>query len=327
LDDVLAGPTVDAFIVVHRGRIVYERYPHMRPQDKHVYWSVSKSFVGAIVAMLEDEGRVDSRAPIEKYIGELAPTAWAGTPVIDILDMASGMSGLEVDDRPAAYTDPASVYYQFEARLGLHAKAAGPETDAYAYVAGLKRLKPSGRVKEYSSVNTFVLSWLIEKVTGKPYPEVVSERIWRRIGAEADAGMVVDRATGTPWSHGGMFSTLRDLARFGLLYTPSWRTVSREPVISAAHLRKIQTGGRPELLDNRKKEYSDKPVYSGEYVSTYQWDFVWPDGDFLKLGFQGQGLYVSPLRNLVMACFSSGRGLACTSSHFRALAESGVFGK
>ena len=40
--------------------------------------------------------------------------------------------------------------------------------------------------------------------------------------------------------------------------------------------------------------------------NTYQWDFVMPDGDFFKAGHCGQGLYISPERDVVVAFFGSG---------------------
>ncbi len=324
LDDYLLQSPVDAVVVVHKGRIVYERYPHMRIRDRHLYWSVSKSFLGTIVGILEDDGRIEVRAPIERYIDELSTSEWKGTPVIDILDMASGMSGREADV-PNPYSDPSTLHYQFEQRIGNWGTATGSTSDIYDFVAGLKRLKPSGQVFEYASVNSFVIGWLIEEVTGKPYPEVLSERIWQRIGAEADAGIVIDRESGASWSYGGVISTLRDLARYGLLFTPSWEVVSSEAVISAAHLTKIQTGGRPELLKNRAQEYPDQPAEWCTNASTYQWACIWPDGDFFKGGFLGQGLYISPSRDLVIAIFSTGSS-SNNRTYCRALATSENFG-
>ena len=121
-------------------------------------------------------------------------------------------------------------------------------------------------------------------------------------------------------------STLRDLARYGLIFTPSHAVVNREPLVSAAYLKKVRTGGRAALLAARTTEHPGKPPYSGGYVATYQWDFVWPDGDFWKSGFQGQGLYISPARDLVIAGFSSGQP-APGALYYRALATSGAFGK
>ena len=68
LDEWIADGTVDGYLVLHRGKIVFEQYPRMRPFDKHHWWSVRKGMVGTVVAMLEDEGKVDARRSIDTYM-------------------------------------------------------------------------------------------------------------------------------------------------------------------------------------------------------------------------------------------------------------------
>jgi CubicO group peptidase (beta-lactamase class C family) len=303
LDKWIADGTVDGFLVLHRGKIVFEQYPRMRPFDKHHWWSARKGVVGTVIAILEDEGKVDVHRGIENYIPELKRTAWAGVPVIDILDMASGTSGVEVDD-PDALTGEASRYYQYEASVGNRPRTAKTVESTYEYVASLPRRRPNGEANEYTTVNTFVLTWLAEKVTGKPFAEVVSEKIWRPMGAESDAVMMVSSVGASSTIN----STLRDMGRFGLLFTPSWRTVSEKQLVSDGYLKKIQHGGRPEIFAKAgagktlMKLLADDPPRH----NTYQWDFVMPDGDFFKAGHCGQGLYISPSRDTVVAFFGSG---------------------
>jgi CubicO group peptidase (beta-lactamase class C family) len=280
---------------------VFERYPRMQPFEKHLLWSVGKTIPSTLIAMLEDEGRIDVQEPVERYLGELASSDWHGTPVIDILDMASGMGGLESDD-PGAYTDPATLFYGYESSLGMLRPVPHAQGSTYDYIAALPRLKPSGEVFEYTSVNTFVLGWIVERLEGRPYAEVVTERIWRKIGAESDAQIIVSKH-GAAATHGGMSMRMRDLIRWGLLFTPSWPVVTREPLISERYLAKIQTGGDP---DRFRRKLSAERIASTPEVdlprhNTYQWDAVMHDGDFFKAGFRGQGLYVSPSRDLVVA--------------------------
>ena len=185
--------------------------------------------------------------------------------------------------------------------------------------------RPPGQRFEYLSVNTFMWSWLVERVTGRPYGEVLADRVWGRIGAEQDALLVVAPSTGAPASHGGISGTLRDLARYGLIYTPSWATVASSPVLPDGYTERVQAGGRPGLLE-RAAEGSKALATDGVEPArhaTYQWDAVWADGDFFKAGFRGQGLYVSPAKDLVVAFFSA-EGQS-QKSFARALARSGLF--
>jgi CubicO group peptidase (beta-lactamase class C family) len=127
-------------------------------------------------------------------------------------------------------------------------------------------------------------------------------------------------------SHGGVSSTLRDLARYGLLYTPSRPAVSRTPVISGAALHAIQTDGRPELLAHSagaqdwSKLQGERPRHNAN-----QWDMVMADGDFFKAGFCGQGLWVSPSRNLVVAYFGHAEAADAAVTYARAIALAGLF--
>jgi CubicO group peptidase (beta-lactamase class C family) len=158
-----------------------------------------------------------------------------------------------------------------------------------------------------------------------PYADLVQREIWGHLGAEADASMTVS-PQGTPASHGGMSSTLRDLARYGLLFTPSWRMVSQTRVVSALYLSTIQRGGRPELFDTGKSG-REAIALLGErpHHHAYQWDLVMEDGDFFKAGYHGQGLWISPTRDLVIAYFGHGPSAAAAAKLARAIVLSGLF--
>mmetsp|Transcript_3853 Transcript_3853/g.12477 ORF Transcript_3853/g.12477 Transcript_3853/m.12477 type:complete len:168 (-) Transcript_3853:34-537(-) len=143
-----------------------------------------------------------------------------------------------------------------------------------------------------------VLAWLVERVTGRSFADVLSEEIWGEMGAEAD-GLVTVNSRGIAAVHGGIISTLRDLARFGLLFTPSSGAVCPRAVVSPACLRKIRECGRPELMDE------DEEREPGLRHSTYQWDQVWEDGCFFKSGFGNQGLLVHPDADACVAFFGT----------------------
>jgi CubicO group peptidase (beta-lactamase class C family) len=168
------------------------------------------------------------------------------------------------------------------------------EGDTYGFIASLDKKSGPGRIWEYVSVNTMVLAWLVEEVTGKKFHEVLSETIWSRMGAEADA-LVTVNSRGYGAVHGGIVATLRDVARFGLLFTEG----RGRGVVSKSYLEKILVGGRPELLEAAGRAAADVRH------ATYQWDRVYKDGSFFKGGFGGQGLYVWPEKDVVLAFFGT----------------------
>jgi hypothetical protein len=92
-----------------------------------------------------------------------------------------------------------------------------------------------------------------------------------------------------------LFATLRDVARFGLLFTPSYEVVSEQKIISSRYLDLILHGGRPELLANSR--FGSAP--EGVKHNVYQWDLVFDNNDFYKGGWAGQGLLINSDRDYV----------------------------
>ncbi len=325
LDDYVNNSTVNGAVVLHKGQIVYESYPRMLQEDKHLYMSVSKGFASTLVAILEDRELVDVTKSIDSYLPSLAGSGWEGVPVIDILDMASGIGCLEGEE--GAYDNPDRCYYQFEASLGWLGATEATMDSTFEYLASLDAHRPSGEAFEYTSPDTFILGWLVEEISGKTLTDLLSEEIWQAMGAESD-GIIAAPKRGVPMIHGGISSTLRDMARFGLLFTPSGRT-GVNPVISRSYLMKIRKGGRPAIFNADRDELVPRKI-DGEPPrhNTYQWDFVMEDGDFFKGGYGGQGLYISPSRDLVVAFFGTfdkNRNGHEMTRIARQLAKSGLF--
>ena len=163
--------------------------------------------------------------------------------------------------------------------------------------------RPPGEAFEYTSVNTEVLCWLVEVVAKERYQDFVEREIWKKAGTAFD-GYLVTSPLGHAFSAGGFTSTLRDLARFGLLFTPSGRG-GPAPVVSDKYLAKIQYGGRPAITAGIEEEWRHALGRDSLRHSTYQWNIVTVNGDFYKEGTSGQGLLVSPDKDLVIAWFGT----------------------
>ena len=102
-------------------------------------------------------------------------------------------------------------------------------------------------------------------------------------------------------THGGFLSKIRDLARFGLLFTPSQSKVTTEPIISQEHVDFLLTQGNPELIKNAGLDYL---INSGVKYNLYQWDAIHRNGTLYKGGWAGQGLIINPNWDVV-AVFTS----------------------
>jgi len=283
-------------VVVHRGKVVFEHYARMEPYEKPIMWSVSKVLVSSIVSILEERGLVDIDLPIETYIPEMSNSAYAGTTVRNLLDMASGI------ECPEEYYDRSSCFNILMQAMGETWWDSKSTDNPYTYLAGLKaeRYAGQGTSFDYGSVNTDILGWMVEKITGMPFQDALSREIWTQIGMESDAAYVAPRF-GVPHWDGGFLARMRDMARFGLLFTPSYTVVSDTRIISEQHIETLLNGGRPELLANARYPGWKKWTHEADQVkhNVYQWDLVWNNGDIYKGGWAGQGLLVNPLRDLV----------------------------
>ena len=106
-----------AFIVVHKGQVVYETYPGMNPWDSHVWMSASKPLPGLVIELLIDEGKIDQDKTIGEHMPEFRDTGWANIKVVDVFDMTPGMNSEENDETRA---DPESIATRlFLAEFGI----------------------------------------------------------------------------------------------------------------------------------------------------------------------------------------------------------------
>jgi len=280
---------IASFIVIHKGNIVYEKYFSMFPEDQHSLQSITKVITSTLITSLINEKKINSNLPIETYIPDLKDTQWQGISVKDILNMRSGMDSKSIDFESGPFTNPQHKNYQLESALGILPKAANTPVSVYEFIKGLKRDKAPGLDAEYSNINTFVLGWLAEKVTGQRYVDLVSERVWKPMGASSN-GYVCLSANGIPWHHGGLSATLRDLARFGMLYTKSDILKRKESMVSFSQLK--------EIFDAKPIENPIAP-----FKWAYQWDLA-SDGILMKGGFGGQALYIHPEKDIVIAYYN-----------------------
>ena len=206
----------DGFLVMHRGAIVYERYfGSMTPRSLHLSQSVAKSIVGMACGIFIESGLLDPTQLISHYLPELAQTGWAGATLQHVLDMTTGVKFDET------YTDPHSEMGQLDVASGWKPIPPGSDpklkwpTHIWEQILGLREnMRPHGAAFEYRSIETDVLAFAMERVTGKRLPQIISEELWQKLGMEESGCFTVDRA-GYAIADGGFNATLRDYGRFG----------------------------------------------------------------------------------------------------------------
>jgi CubicO group peptidase (beta-lactamase class C family) len=274
LREFVNSTETDIVAFIRDGAIVTDLYANGWSADvRHQPWSVTKSFISAVVGIAVGEGKVRSvEDPIERYIPELAGTAWEGTTIRNLLEMESGVHWDEGTPVLAVNTQ---VQQWIQAAVDLYTNGAAGQ-GRNEFLKSLPRVAEQGTKFSYNSGNTQVLAWMTEKLYGKPFNEIVSEKLWKPAGMDGDARIMTDRV-GDAIASQGLYSRVFDLARFGELYRNGGKTPEGKRVVPAAWVRESTT-----MTEISKRDYA------------YQWWFGGLAGSFEASGFQGQKITVAP---------------------------------
>jgi CubicO group peptidase (beta-lactamase class C family) len=276
-----------AFVVLHQGALVHEEYPgyFAGPAARFQLFSLTKSLTSMLIGIALREGVLgDTSDPVTTYLPDLKDSGYDGPTLEHLLDMSSGVGGLEVWD------DPESDVNRFTNTV----LGGGSVLDV---VRSLHRVSEPGERFNYSTIDAQVLGWVLEAASGKSLAQYAAERLWSRIGAEHDAYFWLSRERPRRAVGGGSFNaTARDVARLGLLMSHGGalggqQIVPRDWVLRSRgrNLSHLQVGALGESgLDH--------------YGYANQW---WTLGGahraFTGIGIHGQYLFVDPEADVVVA--------------------------
>jgi CubicO group peptidase (beta-lactamase class C family) len=298
LDDFLADTATDGLVVLHHGRIVIDRYPDGMPSETpHILMSVSKSLLGLLAGIQIERGELAEQALITDYLPELADTAYAAATVRHLLDMRAGV---RFDEDYLATSGPIIDYRK---ATNWNPLAAGDTPgDLRSFYASLVETDgPHGGKFHYVSPNTDLLAWVIERAAGRRYADLLSERLWRPLGAERSAYITVDRL-GAPRAAGGVCATARDLARIGQLMVQGGKR-GQTQVVPRDWFDDLATNGDAGAwIKGDFAEYFPRlPIrYRSKWYIVDEAEPV-----FFGLGIHGQYLIVHPADEFVLAKVSS----------------------
>ena len=281
LDELLARTDTTGFIILKDGKIVYERY-FMAGNEKVRFLSasVAKSFTSTLVGLAIADGKIASvRRPVTDYLPELKGSGFDGVSIQDLLEMSSGVNFTEDPDNPN------SDGYVF-----LHTTVGGDRklTD---YAKSMKSIEIPGRTWVYQSINTQVLAWMVTRVTGQSLADYLSRKIWQPLGMEQDALWATD-SDGMEAAFCCFNVTLRDFARFGLLFANNGKWSGRQ-IVPEGWVAEATT---PHGLQVQPGRLRGSPL-----GYAYQWWTVpGVDHAFFALGFGQQFIYINPGHGVVI---------------------------
>ncbi len=293
--EALQNTYADGVVVLHRGRIVYEKYfSEGRAERPHLAMSVTKSFVGTLAATLAVQGKLDPAAPITQYIPELKDSAYGDATVRQLMDMTVGVQYSE------NYADPKAEVFDYARAGGMLPAAptyAGPRS-FYDFLVTLKKEGEHGQAFAYKTANAEVLAWVVKRASGKSLADLMSEQIWSKLGVEQDAYFQIDRI-GSESGGGGLNTTLRDLARFGEMMRNDGRANGQQ-VIPAAVVQDIRKGGDPAHFAK-----AGMSTLAGFSYRNMWWVSGNAHGMFMARGIHGQTIYIDPKAEVVIVRYAS----------------------
>ncbi|MCR9663951.1 serine hydrolase domain-containing protein [Vibrio owensii] len=307
MEDYLADPQfrTQGFMLIHKGEIVYEAYPGMKPTDRHIWASAAKTTVGAVVAMLVEEGKIDPNQKITEYVPELKGTVWDDVTVLNVLNHATALDNEETAE---SIMNPDSPVVRFFASAFGSPRYSTGQKETWLEVARdtqkIEGDKP-GKQFRYASMNTIVLTQMVENIEGTTWAKVFEDRVWSKVKARQPM-LINQTPDGMAIAVGLVSTTLEDMARWGTLFTPSWKAVSDQPVISPAVIERIQASGDHNAYAGTTKEKSSVHAFNeAAQYNSYQFDYIFEDGAMAKSGNLGQFLYIDPDRDFVGVVYST----------------------
>jgi CubicO group peptidase (beta-lactamase class C family) len=217
--------TMHSFMLVRHGRVVAEGWWKPETADKpHVLWSLSKSFTSTAVGLAIEDGKLHLEDEVLKFFPDLAPEEPSkNLKAMRVRDLLTMSTGHQTEPK---FTKDVPWVKTFLAHPVPH--------------------KP-GTHFLYNTPATYMLSAIVQKVTGKTVLDYLRPRLFEPLG--------IDKATwemspqGINFGGWGLSVRTEDIAKFGQLYLQKgkWKGKQLVPAawIETATSRQMSNGSNP----------------------------------------------------------------------------------
>jgi CubicO group peptidase (beta-lactamase class C family) len=297
LDQFVDETDTDSLVILHRGRVILERYGNgMTSDTPHILMSVSKSLTAIVAGILIEQGKLDPEQKIVSIIPELKGSVYSDTTIRHVLDMRVG---IDFDEDYLATSGPIVEYRK---ATNWNPLAPGERVnDLRTFLASLKaRSGPDGGAFHYVSTNTDLLGWILERTSGIRFADLISGLLWRPMGAQCPAYITVDRL-GAPRCAGGICITTMDLARVGQLIVQNGKRGDTQ-IIPARWIEDTLGGGDPKAwaAGDMISYFGDRPMHYRN-----KWYVLRDSNIAFGLGVYGQNVFADKTNEIVVAKLSS----------------------
>lgn len=283
-----------AFLVVHRGRIVAERYG--QGADMHTQlesWSMGKSLTATLVGRLIQEGHfnLNDPAPVPRW--RVRGDARGGIRVSDLLRMSSGLqfSGTDSPEVLAGNTYPDHMLVYTGA------------IDVFDFsISRPLEFKPN-TVGRYRNSDPLVLGYIFQRTVreerGLPYFQAAQTLLFDKIGIRKQ--VMEPDPYGNYVLTGYDYGTARNWARIGMLYL-------NEGVWQG---KRLLPEGFVDFVSSPAPAW-DEPVYGGQFWLNRTGEWNLPESAFYAAGGGNQKTFVVPSHDLVVVRMGHFRGDAAS---------------
>lgn len=249
-----------AFLIIKNDSLFYESYyENYTTSSKSNSFSMAKTLVSAMLGHAILDGSIkDLEQPVGDFFPEFKEGLASAMTVGDLSSMASGLNWDESYYSPFSVTTRA--YFDKELR---------------PVIRDLEVVEKPGSGYKYLSGNTQLLGMVIEKATGKPLSDYLSENFWKPMGAEHDALWQLDSEdSGMEKAYCCVAASARDFARFGKLYKDGGRWNGKQLIPKDFAERSVKPrfpadreyGYGLWLLNHMNKEFFMLRGHLGQYV-------------------------------------------------------------
>jgi CubicO group peptidase (beta-lactamase class C family) len=211
---VLKTEPVTALLIWRKGKLVIENYQYDRqPNDLFMSFSMHKTITGLLIDVAVQNKKINSVSdPVTKYLKSLRGTGWEKVSIENALRMSSGFPA---NQRKLLVP----LLYRDRDRIELIKEVFKSQDNQ------------PGKKFLYNDVDTYVLGMLTEEVYRKDQGDLISEFIWRKIGAEANAEILTTKS-GQHLVSASILARPRDYLRLGLLVLEGGINYLGEQIIS-----------------------------------------------------------------------------------------------
>lgn len=273
LDDLMEGQRVGGLLVIHKGKIAYERYGLKNDEDSRwIAFSVAKSVSSMLLGAAIHDGYIKSvDDPVTDYLPRLKGSAYDRATIRNVLNMASGVGWNE------DYADPNSDV----------SKAAGFNAmELFDYLNTMEVMDEPGKVFNYSTGETNLVGAIVRAAVGNNESSYLEHKIWQPFGMESDATWLVDDKYRAEIGGCCINATLRDYGRIGLFAMGGG----------------VLADGTRVLPEGWMKESTSPSDANPGYG--YLW-WLLPDGTYAAQGIFGQLIWINEKTQTVIVTHSA----------------------